>query len=186
MNAPAIFNWDGEHMVPWPRFAGLCNKQYVVGESYRLVECEERSTATHNHEFAWLKDAWLNLPEDIAELYPSPEHLRKRALIEAGFYDEQVVDAGTNAAAIRVASAFRAREEFSLVIVRGPHVVLRTAKSQSRRAMDKKDFQASKTAIMDVIAAMIGVDSKTLAAQSSPSLSPPEPQAGRQRERVNG
>lgn len=184
MNAPVMFNWDGVHMIPWQRFERVCNKQYVVGLAYRLAECEERSTATHNHEFAWLKDAWMNLPEDVAELYPSPEHLRKRALIEAGFYNEQIVDAGTSAAAIRVASAFRSREEFSLVIVRGPLVVLRVAKSQSRRAMNKEEFQASKTAIMDVIAAMIGVDTKTLAAQA-PSVTPPDPpRSDCQRERV--
>ena len=68
-----------------------------------------------------------------------------------------MVDAGTKAAAIRVAAAFRAREEFSLIAVRGPLVVIRTAKSQSRRAMDKKEFQASKTKIMELIAGMLGV-----------------------------
>ena len=112
---------------------------------------------SHNHEFAWLTEAWRNLPEGLAELYPSPEHLRKRALIQCGFYDETLVDAGTKAAAIRVAAAFRAREEFSLIAVRGPLVVIRTAKSQSRRAMDKKDFQTIKTQIMELIAGMLGV-----------------------------
>lgn len=157
MSTPVIFTWSGDAMVPLPRFARLCDAQYVVGETYRLGVVEDRSTATHNHEFAWLKEAWLQLPEDVAHLYPTPEHLRKRALIEAGFYDEQAVDAGSNAAALRVAAAFRAREEFSLVIVRGPYVMIRTAKSQSRRAMDRKAFQESKSAIMDVIAEMIGV-----------------------------
>jgi len=154
-------------MVPWRRFQQLCDKQFVIGQDYRLDETQQRSQASHNHEFAWLHDAWLNLPESLASLYPSPEHLRKRALIEAGFYDEQIVDAGTKAAAIRVATAFRSREEFSVIIVRGCLVVLRTAKSQSRRSMDKKDFQASKQAIMEVIAAMIGVTPESLSQRAA-------------------
>lgn len=152
---PVIFEWNGEVMVP--RSPRRADQEYCVGETYPLVPHEDRTTATHNHEFAWLKEAWMQLPESLADLYPTQEHLRKRALIDAGFYDETIIDAGSNAAALRVASAIRAREEFSLVIVRGPAVVIRTAKSQSRRAMDKHKFQESKLAIMEVVQGMIGV-----------------------------
>lgn len=158
---PMVFDWNGEAMIP--RHPRRADQVFVVGQHYSLLEHEDRSSATHNHEFAWLKDAWLNLPEALADLYPTAEHLRKRALIEAGFYDEMIVDAGSNAAALRVASAFRSREEFSLVIVRGPAVIIRTAKSQSRRSMNKQTFQDSKTAIMEVIAAMLNVEPETLA-----------------------
>lgn len=157
---PQAFTWDGEAMVP--KSSRLANQAYTVGEVYLLAPHEERTTAAHNHEFAWLKDAWLNLPEEFSDQFPTPEHLRKRALIDAGFYDETIVDAGTVAAAIRVAAAFRAREEFSLVIVRGPIVVIRTAKSQSRRKMKKKEFQESKTAILEIVSGMIGVPPETL------------------------
>jgi len=160
--------WDGECFVPANGYwAKRANQQFVVGAVYRMQEVSDRSTASHNHEFAWLQTAWENLPEHLSELYPTPEALRKRALIEAGFYDEQIVDAGTKAAAIRVATAFRSREEFSVIIVRGCLVVLRTAKSQSRRSMDKKDFQASKQAIMEVIAAMIGVTPESLSQRAA-------------------
>jgi hypothetical protein len=118
---------------------------------------QERSEQSHRHEFAWLREAWQNLPEYLADLYPTPDHLRKRALIEAGFYDETMVDAGTNAAALRVArELIRPMDEFAHVVVRGPLIVMRRAKSQSRRAMNKAEFQASKTAIMQVIADMLG------------------------------
>lgn len=162
MLAPIPFRWDGESMVPLPRFGKECDQRFVIGEVYRLGEIEERSLASHNHEFAWLKEAWLNLPEHLAELYPTPEHLRKRALIDAGYYHETIVDAGTNAAALRVAAAFRAREEFAVVVVRGPLVAIREAKSQSRRAMKKQEFQESKTAIMDVVAGLLGVSPEDL------------------------
>lgn len=142
----------------WARRA---DRQWVVGARYLVEIRQERSEAAHRHEFAWLREAWMNLPEHLADLYPSPEHLRKRALIEAGYYDEDAIDCGTNAAALRVA-AFARKDDFALVIVRRSCVLVRTAKSQSRRAMDGPTFQASKTAIMEVVAAMIGVTSAAL------------------------
>lgn len=165
MIRPIAFRWDGDAMIPLhPKAA---DREFVVGEVYPLIQHEDRSISSHNHEFGWLKDAWLNLPEQLADIYPTPEHLRKRALIDCGFYDETAVDAGTIAAAIRVAAAFRSREEFSLVIVCGSIVLIRTAKSQSRRAMDKKTFQDSKTAIIDLIAGMVGVKPQELAEASA-------------------
>lgn len=157
---PCAFNWDGEAMRPVS--PARADRLYTVGERYTFVPHEDRSAASHNHEFAWLHNAWHTLPEALADLYPTPEHLRKRALIEAGYYTEQAVDAGSHAAALRVAAAFRSREEFSLVIVRGPIVILRTAKSQSRRSMDKEEFQKSKTAILEVITDMVGVSQDEL------------------------
>jgi len=127
-----------------------------------LVPHEDRSPASHSHEFAWLKDAWNNLPEKLADNFPTPEHLRKRALIDANYYDEMIIDAGSNAAALRVAAGFRQIDDFALVIVRGVHVIRRTAKSQSRRAMNKQEFQESKTAIMEIVSNMIGVKPGTV------------------------
>lgn len=118
---------------------------------------QHRSPNSHNHEFAWLTEAWRNLPENCADLYPSAEHLRKRALIAAGYYDEIITDVGSKAGALRVAAMLHAIDDFAVVSVRGPIVIRRTAKSQSRRAMDKATFQASKTAVMEVVAQMLGV-----------------------------
>jgi hypothetical protein len=148
------FTWDGEVMIP--RHPWTARKEFKVGETYTLTQYEERSQASHDHEFAWLHDQWLNLPENLSDLYPSELHLRKRALIEGGFYDETAVDAGSNAAAIRVAVAFQARDSFALVIVRGHVVLIRTAKSQSRRSMNKDEFQRSKTAIIEIVSGMTG------------------------------
>lgn len=149
------FRWDGEAMIPLrPRAA---DREYVIGQEYWLDIWEPRSAVSHNHEFAWLAEAWKNLREDDAALFPTPEHLRKRALIQAGYYDESIIDVGNNAGALRVAAAWRGKDDFALVIVRGPAVVIRTAKSQSRRMMDRKTFQESKTAIMEIVAQMIGV-----------------------------
>jgi len=163
MTYPLPFTWDGETMTPARGFAKRADEQFVIGESYRLSVEEHRSDATHKHEFAWLREAHANLPEHLAALYPTPEHLRKRALIEAGYYNETIVDAGSNAAALRVAAAMRGMDDFAHVVVHRHNVLVRTAKSQSRRAMDKAEFQASKSAIMDMIADMIGVAPTDLA-----------------------
>jgi hypothetical protein len=152
---PLQMRWEGDVMRPLnPRAA---DRQYVVGQVYNLDHREDRSDATHRHEFAWLHEAWLNLPEQLADAFPTSEHLRKRALIQAGYCDETLIDVGSKVGAMRVAAEFRKVDDFALVIVRGPVVVIRRAKSQSRRAMDSKTFQASKTAILEVVAGMIGV-----------------------------
>lgn len=146
---------DGEFRAT-ARAKAACDAEYVVGLHYPMMQWQERSLATHNHEFGWLAEAWQNLPERLKDDLPTPEHLRKRALIDAGYYDETLIDVGTVAAALRVA-AFARKDEFAHVVTRGGFVVVRTAKSQSRRAMDRKTFQESKTAIMEIVAGMIGV-----------------------------
>lgn len=155
--APLLCEWTGEAFRPLGRYATEADRQLVVGERHKITEWSDRSDATHRHEFAWLREAWQNLPESIADLYPSPEHLRKRALIQAGYFNEMVIDAGSNAAAIRVSRGFMAHDEFCVAVVRGSIVAVRTAKSQSRRSMDRKEFQASKTAIMEIVSQLLGV-----------------------------
>lgn len=166
MNAALPFEWDGEAMKVRPGFQKQADRLFCIGETYRMAEVEERSDASHRHEFAWLREAWASLPENLAEHFPTPEHLRKRALIDAGYYHETIIDVGTSAGALRVASYARGEDEFAAVVVRGPVVVIRKAKSQSRRAMDKAEFQASKTAIMEIVAGILGVEVETLGQQA--------------------
>lgn len=174
MNAPPIpCEWDGEVFRPIRHMQRICDRHFVVGEEYRLVEHHDRSDATHRHQFAEIHEAWKTLPEHLADLYPTSEHLRKRALIEAKFYDEEILDVGSKAGALRVAAFARQHDDFALVIVRGPIVVIRTAKSQSRRAMDKAEFQASKQAVLDIVSGLIGVDDP---AELAPSPSNPSRQ----------
>ena len=163
---PAMpYRWTGDSLVPLqPRRA---DQYLVIGEVYMLAPWEERSQASHAHEFAWLNEAWKNLPEELAEAYPSVEHLRKRALIQGGYFHETVIDVGSNAGATRTAAAVQFLDPFAYVIVRGGFVVVRRAESQSRRAMGKERFQASKTAILDIVSAMIGVEPQQLSAAAT-------------------
>ena len=138
------------------------------GESV-IVEIEGgRSDATHKHQFAWIKDAWANLPESVAwePWAQTPEMLRKHALIMTGYYQQEVIDCGGDAVAKDVAAKLKAAHAnghgYALAIVREGVAVVRYPESQSRRAMGASRFQESKTAILDWIAAQIGVDPKQL------------------------
>lgn len=160
-----IFTWDeatGAMIAKWPKLAA---SRFDNGADYLLAPVEHRSDQTHKHHFAWIREAWLNLPEELADEYPSAEHLRKRALIMSGFYNETILDVGSHAAALRVAQFAKGEDEFAVAVVRGGVVVVRKAKSQSKRSMQKSEFQASKSAILETIAGMIGVTPGTLLQQ---------------------
>lgn len=122
-----------------------------------------RSGPSHRHQFAWVSKAWLTLPESV-QMMPwaeTPETLRKHALIATGYSNSVTVDCGKNAAAHRVKAALIAAETrahgYALAQVRGPVVTVWTPESQSYRAMGGKRFQESKTAILEWVAAQIGV-----------------------------
>ena len=136
-------------------------KAYEAGRRYWLEEVSERSWISHQHEFAWIKQAWDNLPQAIADTFPTPEHLRKAALIATGWHREMIIDAGNAKAALRVAAYAKARDEFAHVVTRGPTVTVRWARSQRMHGldrMDKVEFQRAKDDILGWIANLIGVD----------------------------
>ena len=130
-----------------------------------LVSIERgRSQATHRHQFAWIKDAWATLPESLAAMpwAETPETMRKHALIATGYHQTYTLDCGAMATARRVKAALVAAEAgkhgYALGRVAGPVVTVWTPESQSLRAMGGKRFAESKSAILDWIAAQIGVE----------------------------
>lgn len=162
---PLYCTWDGDAFVPLQRFRRLANADYVVGEVYPLAIHEERSSVSHRHYFAVVHEAWLNLPDELAMEFRTPEALRKRALIEAGFYDERRLVASSPAEARKIAAFLQPASDFAVVSVAGNVVIERKAKSQSVRAMGKKTFQESKTAVLAVLAGMLNVTPDELSAQ---------------------
>jgi hypothetical protein len=162
---PVIFTWDGQAMVPRDRrFAFQCDRQFVVGSEYTLVQHEDRSAASHRFYFAAVNEAWKNLPEQIADTFPSAEHLRKWALIRAGYRAERTHTAATKAEALRLAAFIKPIDDFAIVTTSGLAVTVWTAKSQSVRAMGKKEFETSKRAVLDILAGLIGVKAEDLKA----------------------
>lgn len=157
---PIQFDWDGEAM--WPRHQKVADRWYVVGESYWLEPHEPRSFKSHGHYFACVNEAWKNLPEQWAERFATSDHLRKWALIKAGYRDERTFVCASKAEALRLLAFVKATDEFAVYRSNDAVVIEYKAKSQSQRAMGRKDFQASKDAVLDVLAEMIGVDPSTL------------------------
>jgi hypothetical protein len=162
---PILYEWSGDFMKPLLRFQRRCNEQFVVGQVYRLVEEEERSHASHAHYFACITEAWRTLPEDIADRFPTAESLRKWALIKTGFADVRSTVYETANDAKMAATLLGLYNEHAVIIAKGCVVSVYVAKSQSTRAMDKATFQASKTAVLGLVASMIGVTSAELARQ---------------------
>jgi hypothetical protein len=165
MIPPLAMRWDGEALRPLhPRRA---DQNLVIGQAYTLVEHQERSRKNHDHYFAVVHGAWLNLPDDLAARWPSEDHLRRFALIRAGFCTQREIVCASRAEALRWATEMSRASEFAVVEATGPVVTIYEAKSQSMRAMGKAMFDESKAKTLDVLAEIIGTDPTTLRTQAA-------------------
>lgn len=164
--APRLFRfmWRDGVFVPENRIAVYCDEVFGEGEVVSFERHEERSTATHNHYFACIQEAFKNLPEND-ERFPTPEALRHWALIRSGHCTENSIVCDTDEQAQLVAS-FMGNSEGTIIVVRGPVVKKYTAKSQSMKAMNKDEFQRSKVDVLDTIAELIAVKRKRLEANA--------------------
>ena len=163
--APIECHWDNDGQVfrpTSPYQARRAAKDYGDGEVVRLVELPERSTASHQHFFASVEDAHASLPPLMAERFPSPEHLRKYALVKSGHCYSDSMVCSSHAEAARIASFVRARDEFSLVTVSKNVVTRYVPKSQSYRSMGKEEFAKSKDDVLRVIAELLDVSKSEL------------------------
>lgn len=156
-DTPIVMRWTGEAMDPLPRFAREADARYVIGETYALAEIQDRSHASHGHFFAVLNNGWANLREEDAARFPTPDALRKWCLIKAGYRDERSIVCASKAEAQRVAAFIKPFDDFAVVVAHEAVVTVYTAKSQSKKAMGKEAFQASKDAVLSIIAGMIEV-----------------------------
>jgi hypothetical protein len=163
---PCIWDDDTGVFVPVDGFVAFCRQTFGDGEIVRLVRHEDRSARSHNHYFACLAEGHANLPWDQAVRFPSPEHLRAHLLIRAGYANLREIICSTQAEARRWAAELAVIDPYGLTEVRGRVLRRWTAKSQSVAAMGRKDFQASKDAVLQLLSDMIGVDQSTLSANA--------------------
>lgn len=153
--------WDGKTFTPSPGYARATCSVYPVGETVTLEISRVRSGRSHRHLFAELDEAWANLPESLQEMpwAINPHTFRKHLLIACGYADVRTVVTGNRTEAARLASLLThlATEAhgYALADVRDCVVTLRTPWSMSYRAMGQKQFQATKTALLDAAAAML-------------------------------
>jgi|GEM_PF-695373 len=151
----------------------VAQSYFVEGEMYRLEAVEERSGKAHRRYFAVINEAWKSLPED-EKRFPSPEHLRKYALIKSDYYDEDSIVLPTRKDALSVAGWTRKKDGFSVIMLAavedenpdGPTVVrVFTAKSQSIRNMKNDEWKASSDKVLHWIDDLLGVAPGTVSKQ---------------------
>lgn len=141
------------HATPDGRWSSrLAERTRTSSHAYRLIVAAERSAASHRQYMASVQEAWANLPEHLAEHFPSPDHLRKWALIKTGFCNIQKI-VGKHRIAVN---------GYSVVTVEDGVATIYTAKSQNYSAMPKKEFEASKKAVLDLLADVVGVTAEEL------------------------
>lgn len=156
---PIMMQWDGEAMVPAsPYWETHADKQFVMGETYKLAEHHDRSGVSHSHYFASITNAWNTLPDDLLTEYPSAEHLRKKMLVKCGYADERSIVCASKADALRLAAFIKPMDEYAVVTAREAVVRVYTAQSQSMKAMGKQEFQQSKQAVLEEIDKLLGVE----------------------------
>lgn len=159
MNAPLMMRWDGEALVPASQYwAGRADKQWIVGEVYKVTEHHDRSENSHRHFFAAINEAWQNLPDELLSEFPTAEHLRKKMLVKAGYADERSIACASKSEALRVAAFVKPMDEYAVVTVREAVVRVYTAQSQSKKAMGARVFQDSKQKVLDAIDDLLGVE----------------------------
>ncbi|MGR3479966.1 hypothetical protein [Salipiger marinus] len=162
--------FNGSALVPDGNFAtAALNDRLGAGEVVFVDLDPERSAKSHKHAFAFVRTAWLNLPDQLkdAPYAGSPDHLRKHALIATGFRNVEMMPCDTAAraecAAQMMGRIARNLDGYAVTVVDGRVAYCLTAESQSLKAMGGRRFQDSKQAILDWLADLLGVAPDDLA-----------------------
>jgi hypothetical protein len=158
---PMVWTEDGV-FKPLERYNKRADQQYAVGEVYHVTIEEERSVVSHRSYFAELKRIHDNLPDHLAQEFPSVESFRKRALIRTGYFTMRHVPCSSERQAAMVASMLGDIDEYALIEVRGTVVQMYRAKSQSVQNMKKEEFEDSKRKVLELGARLIGVTREEL------------------------
>lgn len=147
--------------VPIRQHAAIAARQFALDSEYPIAPIEPRSRASHDHYFAALHEGFVNLPEKFAARFPNEEHLRHWLLIETNWCREVEVDAASEKEARKLRKEWWEQDPYARIKVIGSKVIIRRAVSQNR-SMGKKEFQASKQDVLELLSEIIGVSLSTL------------------------
>lgn len=153
---PILYQWSDGVMKPLKRFHNLVS-QFVEGGIYELTWKRGRSMRSHRHFFAGLRPAWENLPETIADDYPTKEIFRKQSLIDVGYFTVRSILCGDHEEALRVARVWQKEDVYDRYKVSGNILTRYTADSQRVDAMGDREFQECKQRLLDLWASLLGV-----------------------------
>jgi predicted nucleotidyltransferase len=155
---PALeYEWTGEGFTPTQRHRKTADGYFVVGQRYALTEVHERSSRSHAHFFASMKEAYDNLPENIASQFKNAEHFRARGLIECGFCDEHSFVCASPADAIKAVSLVTKGQPYAAVSIVDNAAVVRIAHSQSYKAMNKAEFENTHQQVLEWAWHLVGL-----------------------------
>lgn len=127
----------------------------------RKLNQRQRTTASHNHQFAAIKDCFDSLPvrHANAPYAASAEAFRKHGLIVTGHCDVETLDMGDHDAALNAApfisKTAKKAHGYAITVVRGSLIVCSTPHSQSYKAMGKDRFNRSKADVLEWASAIL-------------------------------
>lgn len=166
---PLPFRWDMARgvMIPEQRFSALARRQFTDGVVYVLEGFTPASHKERGHYFASIKQAWDNLDDEATARYPTPEHLRKWALVKAGWRQENQTVCDNKEDALRLAAFLRKLDDYAVVVVRENVVSIYIARSQKigrpeDGLMTEEEWRRSRDDVLAILSGKIGVTSKTL------------------------
>lgn len=176
---PVLMTWNARErtMKLEPRFARIADAQFEDGESYPMEVVEHASDKDRAHYFASIRNAWQNIrDQETLEVLSTPNKLRQWSLIVCGYCDVTVFGPLSRRSAIKSAETaainFRKNDDYVEISIRKTIdeetqreawlVVIKTAQSQSRAAMKREAFRASKIAVLEVLAGHIEVKRRDL------------------------
>lgn len=175
---PVMFSWhqvdvcvDGGEvrrswaMIPQPRFLPLCKRQYADGEEYALGPVENVPHGSRGGFFVQVRETWNSLPEDD-ERYPTQEHLRKRALVAAGWASHAQYVMETPKDARQMAQALRRADEYAVIKMGGNVVEVWTAKSIAGGQITAEEWKDVKPRALAFLARLTGTTTKALVEHS--------------------
>lgn len=163
---PILCQWDGEVMRPTGRMQAIADAQFVPGERYRLEVVCNRSGADHRHYFAWLHEAWSNLPEHLEGRWADEDALRRWALIKADFFTVHTYYAETETEADRYSASMLEQDSEVQIERAGFRVIVKRAMTQNFKSMTQRQFHDSKDKVIRVVSMLIGVTPETLKRES--------------------
>ena len=132
------------------------------GDMVEIKPFDRRTEANHKHYFAAIRTGWSNLPDDLASQFPNAEALRKWCLIQEGHCEHRMQVCDSNAQAERIAALVSGLNGGVVASVEGRVVNIWRPHSQALGAMSDKEFNASKKAVLERIAGMLGISAGQL------------------------
>lgn len=148
-------------MVPHARFMRLCERQFELEDDYPLGPAENAPSRGRAAIFATVHDVWDNLP-DTQKAFPSEEHLRKTALVKAGWADHSQTILDTPGDAKKFGVMVRKVDAYAIITISGNVVDVWTARSIATGRITSEEFKPVKLRALKWLDSLVGLTPEQL------------------------